>query len=64
MTIIIATQPEAGPEAPKAEAPAKKKSGRPTKAELLEECAALGIEASPNMTNPELYALVSEAKGK
>ena len=59
MTIIIAPQPE--DQAP-AEAKPAKKGGRPTKAELLEECAALGIEADPKMTNPELYALIEAAK--
>ena len=60
MTIIIA--PPVEDKAEKAEAPAKKKGGRPTKAELLEECAALGIEANPDMTNPELAALIEAAK--
>ena len=47
--------------AAKTEKPAKK-SGRMNKAELLEECAALGIEADPELTNPELKALIDAAK--
>jgi len=62
MTIIIAPLPEDQAAEAKAEAPAKKKGGRPTKAELLEQCAELGIEASPEMTNPELAALIEAAK--
>lgn len=62
MTIIIAPLPDFEPAEQKAEAPAKKKGGRLTKAELLEECAALGIEANADMTNPELAALIEAAK--
>ena len=58
MTIIIGAAPAGAP----AERKQAKKSGRPTKAELLEECAALGIGASPEMTNQELAALIEAAK--
>lgn len=56
------------PEAPQAEEPQAeepkpaKKGGRPTKAELLQECKALGIDADPELTNPELKALIDAAK--
>ena len=61
MTIIVAAPLDDKQEA-QADQSAKKKGGRPTKAELLEECAELGIEADPSMTNPELAALIEAAK--
>lgn len=43
-------------------AQAAKGGKRPTKAELLEECAALGIDADPRATNQELADLIEAAK--
>lgn len=39
-----------------------KGGGRPTKAELLKELSALGIEADPATTNDKLAAMLAEAK--
>ena len=49
--------------AAKAEPKATKKGARPNKAELLDECAALGIDAPDGATNPELMELIAAAKG-
>lgn len=35
---------------------------RPKKEEMLERLAELGVEASPKLTNPELYKLLQEAE--
>ena len=40
----------------------KKSGGRPTKADLLAEAEALGIEVPEGATNPEIKALIDEAK--
>ena len=44
------------------EEPKTKKKGRPTKAELMAEAEALGIEVPKGATNPEIYKLIEEAK--
>ena len=43
-------------------AAAKTKGGRPTKAELTAEAESLGIEVPEGATNPEIKALIDEAK--
>ena len=48
-----------------APAPAKakpKKSGRPTKADLIAEAEGLGIEVPEGATNPQIAKLIDEAK--
>lgn len=45
------------------EAPvAPKRKGRPTKAELLAEAEELGIEVPEGATNPQIHALIKEAR--
>ena len=64
LTVRVGAEQAPAPEpakAPAEERPAKK-GGRPTKADLLEECAALGIEADAKMTNQQLAALIEAAK--
>ena len=62
MTIIIGAEKIGGAVA-EAAAPAPKKSGgRPTKAELIAEAQDLGIEVPEGATNPEIKALIDEAK--
>ena len=59
MTIFIGAE-RIGGEAAAEDKP--KKGGRPTKAELLEEAASLGIEVPAGATNPEIAGLIREAK--
>ncbi|MBQ9005968.1 MAG: hypothetical protein IJ092_06310 [Atopobiaceae bacterium] len=40
------------------------RTGRPTKAELLDEAAVLGVEVPEGATNPEIYKLIAERKGE
>ena len=48
---------------PKAEArPKAARKGRPTKAELIAEAEALGIEVPAKATNPEIAAIIEEAR--
>ena len=54
---------EAVAEAPKAQEAPAKRSGRPTKAELLAEAASLGIDVPSKATNAEIARLIEEAKG-
>ena len=62
MTIIIGAEKIGGAVA-EAAAPAPKKSGgRPTKAELIAQAEALGIEVPEGATNPEIKALIERAE--
>lgn len=66
MTALIGGQPLSTAKAPSAEQraavakPARK--GRPTKAELIAEAEALGIEVPAKATNPEIAAMIEEAR--
>ena len=42
--------------------PAPARKGRPTKAELLAEAEALGIDVPEKATNPEISKLIEEAR--
>lgn len=44
------------------EARPKHKGGRPTKAELVAEAEALGIEVPKGATNPQIAKLIEEAR--